>query len=194
MQRREYESSGKEGQSCWYACQQRRPLRLTEHRYQREAKEDVAGRKHYVLPVTVADLRKQILNQVHRRPPTSVERCTGNVKPALWPNQIGSSAGIMRLRRHPTGRAPALSSAARCRCRDRSVYRLKIGLMLGVLPNSEGPTCRKFQLEQIWSTLPTSDGRHRLQRGANANLPYPYLRSALETHLLLRFTNFRRLP
>lgn len=69
MQRREYESSGKEGQSCWYSCQQRRPLRLTKHRYQREAKEDVAGRKDYVLPVTVADLRKQILNQVHRRPP-----------------------------------------------------------------------------------------------------------------------------
>jgi len=59
MQRCEYESTTNERKSSWYACKQRRPLRLAKHWYQREAEKNVSGRKHYVLPATlIADQRK----------------------------------------------------------------------------------------------------------------------------------------
>ncbi len=68
MQRCENKSANKEGQSCRYACKQRRPLGLAEHWYQRKAEKDVSDRQRHVLPATVADLRKQILNCEHCLP------------------------------------------------------------------------------------------------------------------------------
>jgi hypothetical protein len=41
---------------------------VTQHWYERDAEKDVSGRKHHILPGTVADLRKQMLNCVHRLP------------------------------------------------------------------------------------------------------------------------------
>jgi hypothetical protein len=68
MQRCEYKSACNERKSRWYACEQRRPLGVTEHWYERDAEKDVSGRKHHILPGTVADLQKQMLNCVHRLP------------------------------------------------------------------------------------------------------------------------------
>jgi hypothetical protein len=69
MQRCEYKSAGNERESRWYACEQGRPPGLTEHWYERDAEKDVSGRERQILPRTVADLRKQMLNGVHRFPP-----------------------------------------------------------------------------------------------------------------------------
>jgi len=60
-------------------CGQRRPLGLTEHRYERDAEKDVFGRKRHILPATVADLQKQMLNCWHCIPPLR------SAKPALRP-------------------------------------------------------------------------------------------------------------
>jgi hypothetical protein len=85
MKRCEDKSASKERQSCWYARKQGRPLSLTEHGYQRKAKEDVSGRKHQILPTTIADLRKQMLDRVHLLP--SID-CSGSSIPASWLNRI----------------------------------------------------------------------------------------------------------
>jgi hypothetical protein len=54
---------------------------MTQHWYERDAGKDVSGRKHHVLPSTVVDLRKQMLNCVHRLPPLR------DMQLALWPNR-----------------------------------------------------------------------------------------------------------
>src|SRR5580704_4897734 len=51
MQRCEYKSASDERQSRWYACEQRRPLGLTEHWYEGDAEKDVSGGKHQILHV-----------------------------------------------------------------------------------------------------------------------------------------------
>jgi hypothetical protein len=67
---------------------------LSEHRYQCEAEKDVPGRKHHVLPGTVADLRKQILNCEHRLPPPVKRHTAETLNPLCGQNHIGSSEGL----------------------------------------------------------------------------------------------------
>ncbi len=58
VQSRKHESSSNEGETRRYACQEKRPARVAEHRNERKAEKDVAGRKRHVLPAIVADLQE----------------------------------------------------------------------------------------------------------------------------------------
>jgi hypothetical protein len=69
MQRREHASSSKQGKSRRYACQERRPARMAEHRNEGKAKKDVTSRKHHVLPAVVIDLQEELLKCEHFRHP-----------------------------------------------------------------------------------------------------------------------------
>jgi hypothetical protein len=68
MQRGEYNSASNERKARWDARKQGWPLWPTKHRYQRNAEKDVSGRKRHILPTAGADLRKQMLDRVHRLP------------------------------------------------------------------------------------------------------------------------------
>jgi hypothetical protein len=86
---------------------------LSEHRYQCEAEKDVPGRKHHVLPATVADLRKQILNCEHRLPPPVKRHTAETLNPLCGQNHIGSSekifGGFSRLRVNEMGEVTGIS-------------------------------------------------------------------------------------
>jgi hypothetical protein len=93
MQRGEYKSASKERKARWDARKQRWPLWPAKHRYQRNGETDVSDRKRQVLPTGGADLRKQMLNRVHRFP--SVERRAAEALNPLL-GQIASAVGFLR--------------------------------------------------------------------------------------------------